>query len=110
MPTRGEHDWRLLTDARLKYLETEARRLRNRVDHFYPRLVALERREAAMLRDVASVISHTLIAVALIAAAVTLTVTGNDATPAWAALGAYVAGAGVQRVTSGPSTRSSSTP
>jgi len=40
-----------------------------------------------------------VIVVSLIAAAVVLSVTGNDATPVWAALGAYGVGAGVQRTT-----------
>jgi len=44
---------------------------------------------------------HTLIVLALIGAAVALTITGHDAAPAWSALGAYALGAGVQ-TTKGP--------
>lgn len=40
---------------------------------------------------------HTVIALALIGAAVALSVTGHDGTPAWAALGGYAGGAGVQK-------------
>lgn len=58
-----------------------------------------------MLREMASIVAHTIVAVALIAAAVVLTVTGNDSTPAWGSLAAYIAGAGVQRVTQGKPTQ-----
>lgn len=48
-------------------------------------------------------ITHTVVLLALIAAAVTLTATGHDGTPAWAALGAYGAGAGIQKAVSSSS-------
>lgn len=41
-------------------------------------------------------IAHTVVVLALIGAAVGLSVTGHDATPAWAALGGYAGGAAVQ--------------
>lgn len=41
---------------------------------------------------------HTVLSVALVGAAVALTVTGHDGTPAWAAFGAYIGGATVQTV------------
>ena len=44
-----------------------------------------------------SAVLHTVVVLALVGAAVALTVTGHDGTPAWAALGAYAAGAGVQK-------------
>ena len=44
---------------------------------------------------------HTVVALALIAAGVCLSVTGHDGTPAWAALGGYGGGAGVQAVAKG---------
>lgn len=40
-------------------------------------------------------VTHTLIVLSLIAAAVTLTMTGHDGTPAWAALGGYAGGSAV---------------
>lgn len=41
-------------------------------------------------------VAHTVVALALIAAAVVLSVTGHDGTPAWTALGGYAGGAAVQ--------------
>lgn len=47
----------------------------------------------------AQLIAHTLVVLVLIAAAVVLTVTGHDGTPAWAALGGYAGGSAFQAVT-----------
>jgi hypothetical protein len=44
-----------------------------------------------------SLLAHTIVVVALIGAAVALTITGHDGTPAWAAIGGYAGGAGVQK-------------
>lgn len=43
-----------------------------------------------------TVIAHTVVVLALIAAGVVLSALGHDGTPAWTALGAYGAGASVQ--------------
>jgi hypothetical protein len=45
--------------------------------------------------------AHTVILVCLIAAGVTLSALGKESAPSWAAFGAYVAGAAVQRGTNG---------
>lgn len=49
--------------------------------------------------ELAAVVSHTIIVVALVAAAVAITLTGSDATLVWGLIGGYVGGSAVQKVT-----------
>jgi hypothetical protein len=87
-------------------LQTRVRQMQDTIAKLDPTLAgrfdALEQRHTQLGKgalDVVAVVSHTLIVVALVAAAVVLQVTGNDAALAWGALGGYLGGAGIQKAT-----------
>lgn len=84
-------------------LQARTKRLQETVSRLDPNLADDVRRLQAArgpgVGEVVAVVSHTLIVVCLVAAAVVLQVTGNDAALAWGALGGYLGGAGVQKAT-----------
>lgn len=78
-----------------------------------PPFTALERRQIRGMLDeylhpqptwlgkiMAAVISHSVIAIAIIAGYIILTLTGNDGTPLLTALAAYLGGVGIDRAAS----------
>lgn len=60
-------------------------------------LLARDHARRKFFHDVLTAVLHTVVVLALIAAAVVLAVTGNDATLAWTALGGYIGGSAVER-------------
>lgn len=105
-PSYPENDPRWIDELRrrshrnrqlLGHLELEVARLEKENERLERRQAELRERLRERNAEVVKVISHTVIVALLIGAAVTLTVTGNDATYAWSALAAYGIGAGVER-------------
>lgn len=83
----------------MRALELDGELNRDRWVSWLPVLMELAEAGHARVSDTVAGILHTVVIVVLIAAAVTLTLTGNDAAPAWAALVAYGVGAGAQKLT-----------